>query len=207
MSHHLATQRFCEPQPVKTGRPLAPIAWLAASLLAMGLTAAPPAPRAQAQQEAPAGKLRLMTSAFQAGGEIPSKFTCEGADVSPALTWNEPPAGTRSFMLIADDPDAPGGTFTHWLVYDLPASLRRLPEGVPTTGEIQGGGRQGTNDFPKTGYAGPCPPPGKAHRYFFRLYALDEKVGLHSAATRQELEPAMRGHVLAQSEIMGRFRR
>lgn len=180
---------------------------MAAFLLAAGLILAAGRSNARAQQEASSGKLRLATSAFKVGGAIPKKFTCDGADTSPALDWNDPPPGTRSFALIADDPDAPGGTFTHWLVYDLPAGQRRLPEGIARGGEIQGGGLQGVNDFQKTGYAGPCPPPGKAHRYYFRLYALDGKVNLRPAASRQELEPALQGHVLAHSEIMGKYQR
>lgn len=201
-----ATQRFDAQRAIRTGVALA-APWLAASLLVVGLALVLETLNARAQGETSAGKLRLATNAFKVGGEIPKKFTCEGEDVSPALTWNEPPQGAQSFALIADDPDAPGGTFTHWLVYDLPAGLRRLPEGVQKGGEIQGGGRQGMNDFPKTGYAGPCPPPGKPHRYFFRLYALDEKMNLRPEAVRQELEQAMRGHILAQSEIMGKYRR
>jgi Raf kinase inhibitor-like YbhB/YbcL family protein len=150
---------------------------------------------------------RLETSSFLPGGDIPQKFTCQGADVSPALTWTEPPAGTKSFALIADDPDAPSGTFVHWVVYNLPPSTRRLPEAVAENAPLSGGGHQGMNDFPMSGYAGPCPPPGKYHRYFFRLYALDAVLSLKGGATRKEVDAVMKGHVLAEAEVMGRFRR
>ncbi|MGH9434001.1 MAG: YbhB/YbcL family Raf kinase inhibitor-like protein, partial [Terriglobia bacterium] len=127
-----------------------------------------------------ASQLSLQTAAFAPGGFIPARFTCKGDDVSPALAWSGSPANTRAFALIVEDPDAPAGTWTHWLVYDLPSSARALPEGVPKTGEISGGGRQGTNDFGKIGYGGPCPPPGKPHRYFFRLYALNARLQLNA---------------------------
>jgi len=150
---------------------------------------------------------KVSTTAFQPGGDIPSKYTCTGPDVSPALSWSDPPAGTQSFALIADDPDAPVGTWVHWVAYDLPASTRQLPEGVPKTGAIPGGGVQGLNDFGKTGYGGPCPPPGKPHRYYFKLYALDSKLNLKPGATKKAVEQAMQGHILAQAEVMGRFKR
>jgi Raf kinase inhibitor-like YbhB/YbcL family protein len=149
----------------------------------------------------------LRTTAFKSGEDIPEKFTCDGPDVSPPLGWTDPPAGTQSFVLIADDPDAPGGTWVHWVAYDLPASLRQLPEGVPRDGEVKGGGRQGLNDFPSIGYGGPCPPPGKPHRYYFRLYAVDRKVGLKAGASRKEVEQVMKGHVLGKAELMGRHHR
>lgn len=149
----------------------------------------------------------LKTAAFKPGGDIPTKFTCDGPDVSPALTWTDPPAETESFALIADDPDAPVGTWVHWVVYDVPASARQLPESVPKDGELQGGGRQGSNDFRKIGYGGPCPPPGKPHRYFFKLYALDTKLNLKPGATKNAVEQAMKDHILAQAELMGRYHR
>ncbi len=152
-------------------------------------------------------KLILKTTAFQPGGAIPKQFTCSGADTSPLLYWNDAPPRTQSFALIVDDPDAPSGTFVHWLVYNLPASLRQLPQGVPEGENLTSGGKQGENDFPRTGYGGPCPPPGKPHRYFFRLYALDTTLNVGSPARRAELEQAMKGHVLAQGELMGRFGR
>ena len=153
------------------------------------------------------GKLELKTTAFQPGGGIPKQFTCDGSDASPALSWSNPPAGTGSFALIVDDPDAPVGTFVHWVVYNLPPATRQLPERVPAKPEIRGGGLQGVNDFPKTGYGGPCPPPGKPHRYFFRLYALDSKLDLKAGASRAEVDMGMKGHVLAQAELMGTYGR
>jgi Raf kinase inhibitor-like YbhB/YbcL family protein len=149
----------------------------------------------------------LKSTAFKHGGDIPKKCTCEGPNVSPPLDWSEPPAGTQSFALITDDPDAPMGTWVHWVAYDLPAGARQLPEGVPQGDELQGGGRQGRNDFPEIGYGGPCPPPGKPHRYFFKLYALDKKLGLQSGATKQEVEGAMQGHTLGKAELMGKYKR
>jgi Raf kinase inhibitor-like YbhB/YbcL family protein len=150
---------------------------------------------------------QLSTKAFPVAGEIPKKFTCMGADVSPALAWTDPPQGTRSLALIMDDPDAPVGTFTHWLLYDLPATAENLPEGLAKAEEVPGGGRQGRNDFGRLGYGGPCPPPGKPHRYFFRLHALDTVLNLKPGAGRGEIERALQGHILAQAELMGTFRR
>ena len=154
-----------------------------------------------------AWKIELKTTSFTSGGFIPRRFTCEAADVSPALTWTEPPTGTQSFAIIEDDPDAPSGTFVHWLVYDLPATYRHLTEALSRNDQMLGGGRQGTNDFSRTGYNGPCPPPGRPHRYFIRLYALDAKLNLRPAAARRDLEAAMQGHILAQAELLGRFQR
>ncbi len=148
----------------------------------------------------------LSTQSFAPGGEIPRKYTCEGDDLSPELSWSEPPKGTQSFALIADDPDAPSGTFTHWVLYDVPAEMRQLAEGA-SRGQLPAGASQGRNGFGKTGYGGPCPPPGKPHRYFFKLYALDANLGLKPGASKQQLEQAMKGHVLAQSEVVGTFKR
>jgi hypothetical protein len=158
-------------------------------------------------QQAASSKIELKTTSFTPGGFIPKRFTCEAADVSPALTWTDPPPGTESFAIIEDDPDAPSGTFVHWVVYDLPAAYRRLPEALSGNDQMAGGGRQGTNGFSRTGYSGPCPPPGRPHRYFIRLYALDAILNLRPAATRKELDAAMQGHILAQAELMGRYQR
>lgn len=149
----------------------------------------------------------LKSAAFSASGEIPKKFSCDGPDVSPALSWGDPPTGTQGISLIMDDPDAPVGTWVHWVLYDLPATARELPENVPKDQELKSGARQGRNDFGKIGYGGPCPPPGRPHRYFFKLYALDTKVNLKTGASKAELEKAMRGHILAQTELMGRYKR
>jgi len=149
----------------------------------------------------------LTTTAFANGGEIPKKHTCDGADVSPALNWNDAPAGTESFALIADDPDAPVGTWTHWIIWNISGKTIALSEGVPKVGESGNGARQGRNDFKRIGYGGPCPPPGKPHRYFFKLYALDAKLGVKAGAGRSELESAMKGHLLSQTELKGTYGR
>ena len=149
--------------------------------------------------------LELTTAAFPAGGTIPKKFTCDGPDVSPALSWTNAPAGTQSFALIVDDPDAPAGTWVHWVLYNLPAGTQKLPEGVGMELELRDGSRQGRNDFGKIGYNGPCPPHGPAHRYFFKLYALDSNLELKAGATKADVERAMKNHVLAHTELLGKF--
>ena len=169
--------------------------------------AAQPGTRDPPEPQAKVSSFQLQATAFKPGGDLPRKFTCEGADASPALDWSEPPAGTQGFALIVDDPDAPGGTWVHWVVYDLPSNTGQLPEGVPQADGLPGGGRQGVNDFGKSGYAGPCPPPGKSHRYFFKLYALDKKLDLGAGATKKAVEQAMKGHVLARAELVGRYGR
>jgi len=149
----------------------------------------------------------MTSSAFTQGGTIPKKFTCDGPDVSPALKWSDAPADTQSFSLIMDDPDAPVGTWVHWVLYDLPAGTQELAENVAKQDELPGGARQGRNDFRKIGYGGPCPPPGNPHRYFFKLYALDAKLNLKAGATKADVEKAMKGHILGQAELMGRYGR
>ena len=153
--------------------------------------------------------LILTTGAFTAGGPIPSKYTCDGADVSPALAWSGAPPGTAAFALIADDPDAPAGTWVHWVLFNLPGGVTALPEGVAKTERPDrlGGALQGRNDFRRIGYGGPCPPPGKTHRYFFKLYALGVALQLEAGATKQEVERAMSGHVLAETSLMGTYAR
>ena len=151
--------------------------------------------------------LELYSRSFAAGGNIPQKYTCDGEDVSPELHWDEPPAGTKSFALIADDPDAPGGTWVHWVLFNLPAQTRSLPEGVPKMDSLENGAAHGRNDFRKIGYGGPCPPPGKPHRYFFKLYALDTTLNLKPGATKADVERAMQGHILGQGEWMGKYGR
>lgn len=151
--------------------------------------------------------MELKSSAFQAGGDIPRKHTCDANDVSPQLSWNNAPVGTKAFALIADDPDAPVGTWVHWVIYDLPADAKELAEAVPTTEVLPNGAKQGTNDFRKVGYGGPCPPAGRPHRYFFKLYALDAATGLKPRASKQQLLKAIKNHVLGEAEIMGRYKR
>jgi Raf kinase inhibitor-like YbhB/YbcL family protein len=151
-------------------------------------------------------KINLTSSAFAPDSMIPSKYTCDGEDISPPLAWDTVPEGTKSLALISDDPDAPMGTWVHWVVYNLPAAARSLPENVPPYAVIEDGGEQGTNDFGNTGYGGPC-PPGGTHRYFFKLYALDTELSLSGKARKKDVEKAMQGHVLGQGELMGRYRR
>jgi Raf kinase inhibitor-like YbhB/YbcL family protein len=148
---------------------------------------------------------QIASKAFRGGGFIPKKYTCDGPDVSPPLAWSDPPAGTQSLAVIVDDPDAPAGTWVHWILYDLPPRTRDLPEGVPKDRQLPDGARQGRNDFGKVGYGGPCPPRGAAHRYFFKIYALDSKTNLKPLASKRELEHAMKGHILAQAELIGKF--
>ncbi|HUA83869.1 MAG TPA: YbhB/YbcL family Raf kinase inhibitor-like protein [Bryobacteraceae bacterium] len=143
---------------------------------------------------------KLTVKGFAEQATIPRRFTCDGEDISPALTWSGEPARTRSFGLILDDPDAPSGTFTHWLLWDIPAQIHSLAEGDSI-------GRPGTNDFGKRGYGGPCPPRGKAHRYFFRLYALDAPLDVPAGARRAALEASLKPHVLGAAEYAGRYQR
>lgn len=150
--------------------------------------------------------MKIASSAFAPGQPIPQKHTCDGPDVSPALNWSEAPQNTKSFALIADDPDAPVGTWVHWVLFNVPAGTQALPEGVPKTDSVAGG-VQGRNDFGRIGYGGPCPPPGKPHRYFFKLYALDTTLSLSPGVKKPDVEKAMQGHVLAQAEVMGTYQR
>ncbi len=141
----------------------------------------------------------LTSSAFSEGGNIPVQFTCSGAGISPPLTWSDAPANTKSFVLIVDDPDAPGGTFTHWVAFDIPATQTEIAQGAKSIGK---GGKNGRG---QTGYTGPCPPSG-THRYFFTLYALDvATLGLNDGAARAEVESAMKLHTLAITQLMGRY--
>jgi hypothetical protein len=149
----------------------------------------------------------LTSTAFAEGQPIPKKYTGDGADVSPPLQWRGVPAGARSLALIADDPDAPVGTWVHWVLYGLPANTTELPENVPAAERLSSGARQGLNDFRRVGYGGPAPPAGRAHRYFFKLYALDQELDLKPRATKAELLRAMEGQVLAEGQLMGTYQR
>ena len=149
--------------------------------------------------------MNVESSAFKDGHSIPAKYTCAGADVSPALKWSEAPAEAKSLTLICDDPDAPGGNWVHWVMYDLPPTTRELAEHVTTAEVLPNGAKQGMNDFRRIGYGGPCPPPGKPHRYMFRLYALDALLSLPPRASRSEVMRAMEGHVLARGQLMGTY--
>jgi Raf kinase inhibitor-like YbhB/YbcL family protein len=169
-------------------------------------TATPLAPTTAVQEQAPSISFSVTSAAFSPGDPIPVKYTCDGDDISPPLEWGDPPSGTQSFALIADDPDAPAGTWLHWVLYDLPASARGLPEAVPPDAELADGGRHGQNSWKRLGYGGPCPPSG-THRYFFKLFALDTKLGLDPNKGKDELLQAMEVHVLAQTELMGTYTR
>jgi Raf kinase inhibitor-like YbhB/YbcL family protein len=149
----------------------------------------------------------LKSPAFSSGGDIPVKHTCDGQDVSPVLRWTDPPGNAKAFALIADDPDAPAGTWVHWVLYGVPATTRELPEGVAARDTVPGVGTQGMNDFGKVGYGGPCPPRGPAHRYYFKLYALDAELKLPPRKTKAEVLKAIEGHVLGQAELMGHYKR
>jgi len=151
--------------------------------------------------------LTVESSAFRAGEDIPVRYTCDGDDVSPPLSWSEPPAGTQSFALVCDDPDAPVGTWTHWVLFNLPATARSLPEGIPPHEVVEGAGVHGSNSWRRVGYGGPCPPGGAAHRYQFKLLALDITLDLPAGASKEDLERAMEGHILAEGQLMGRYGR
>jgi len=148
----------------------------------------------------------LTSSAFAPGEPIPRRYTCDGDDVSPPLAWSDPPPGMQSFALIADDPDAPVGTWVHWVLYNLPAEARGLPEAVPPDAELPDGSRHGNNSGRRPGYGGPC-PPGGTHRYFFKLYALGTVLDLEAGANKEKLLQAMEGHILAQAELIGVYTR
>ncbi len=148
----------------------------------------------------------LMSTAFAPGEPIPRKYTCDEEDISPPLRWSDPPQDTQSFALIADDPDAPVGTWVHWVLYNLPAETRALPESVPPDADLPDGSRHGKNSWRRLGYGGPCPPRG-THRYFFKLYALDTVLDLASGARKKQLLQAMEGHILGQAELMGLYAR
>ncbi|HVM48232.1 MAG TPA: YbhB/YbcL family Raf kinase inhibitor-like protein [Candidatus Acidoferrum sp.] len=151
--------------------------------------------------------MQLTSSAFNEGGPIPAKYTCDDKNVSPPFKWSGVPAGAKALALIADDPDAPAGTWVHWVLYDLPGTATELPEDVPKSQYVAAGARQGLNDFRHLGYGGPCPPPGKPHRYYFKLYALDSALDLKPGAAKTVVERAMEGHVLAHAELMGTYKR
>jgi Raf kinase inhibitor-like YbhB/YbcL family protein len=190
------------------------ICWLACSIaglllpvtLLTGCGGEKPTPElAPGGQDLP--RFEMTSAAFAAGDAIPPEYTCDGPDLSPPLAWAAPPEGTQSLSLIADDPDAPGKTWVHWVLYDLPPGRRELSEGLPPQETLPEVGTQGRNDFGNIGYGGPCPPGSKPHRYFFKLYALDVKLDLPPGATKSQVLEAMSGHVLAEAELMGSYER
>ena len=151
--------------------------------------------------------IKITSTAFADGQPIPAKYTCDGNDISPPLQWTNAPANTKSFALICDDPDAPMGIWVHWVLYDLPASVTGLAEDVAKTQFTVSGAKQGMNSWPRLGYGGPCPPPGKSHRYFFKLYALDTLLDLKPGLIKRDLLKAMEGHILAEGQLMGTYQR
>ena len=163
-------------------------------------TTAAPSPEASVE------KINLTSSAFVEGGAIPAQYTCDGANISPPLAWSNLPSNTKAIALVVDDPDAPLKTWVHWVVYDLPPTTTQLPENVKGGDTLPGGGKQGTNDFRKVNYGGPCPPSG-THRYYFKLYALDTETSLKVGANQDDLLNAMDGHILARGELMGTYKR
>jgi Raf kinase inhibitor-like YbhB/YbcL family protein len=151
--------------------------------------------------------LNIKSVAFSEGELMDAKYTCKGKDVSPSLSWDAVPEGTQSFALICDDPDAPFMTWVHWVIYDIPASVTELAEGLSKENTLSNGAKQGKNDFRKIGYGGPCPPPGGPHRYFFKLYALDTVLNLEPGMAKKSLLKAMEGHILEEAQLIGKFKR
>ena len=165
-------------------------------------TAQAPAPKPKEDK----AEIKLTSTAFKEGQAIPRTYTCDGVNVSPPLEWNGVPKTAKNVAIIADDPDAPAGTWVHWVLYNLPAENIGVVENMPATENLAAGGFQGKNDFEKIGYGGPCPPSG-THRYFFKIYALDSELPLKAGATKAELMKAMEGHVVLQGQLMGTYRR
>jgi Raf kinase inhibitor-like YbhB/YbcL family protein len=151
--------------------------------------------------------LGLFSSAFNDGDTVPKRYTADGDDKSPPLDWMDPPDGTQSFVIICDDPDAPAGTWDHWVIYDIPGEKNEVEEGIPATEKVWGIAQQGTNDFGNLGYGGPAPPPGKPHRYVFRLYAVAGMTGLEAGASKEEVLSAIDDRVVARAELVGIYQR
>jgi Raf kinase inhibitor-like YbhB/YbcL family protein len=178
-------------------------AWVLVALIAASCKGTQAPKHSTAEGAADMG-LTITSAAFKDGEAIPKKFSCDGQDLSPALLWSGVPAGTKSFALICDDPDAPMGTWVHWVAWGIPADATSLPEGAGKSAE---GIKQGMNSWPRAGYSGPCPPPGKPHRYYFKLFELDSDLELPQSANKAALETAMKGHILGQSQTMGTYQR
>jgi len=150
--------------------------------------------------------IKLTSKALNEGQASPRGYTCDGANVSPPLEWTGVPKSAKTLAIVADDPDAPAGTWVHWVLYNLPSDVIGMVENTPPIETLSGGGMQGTNDFQKIGYGGPCPPRG-SHRYFFKIYALDSELPLKPGASKVDLEPAMEGHIISQGQLIGTYRR
>jgi len=180
---------------------------IALLVLFSGCISDQPEQETQTEEETTIKQISMSSDAFKAGTSLPVEQTCDGEECSPALLWEGLPDSTRFITLIADDSDAPGQTFVHWVFYNIPADSTGLPAAVPKNKTLDDGSLQGNNDFGRIGYNGPCPPPGKPHRYFFKVYALDITLSLKSGATKSQLEAAMSGHILAKGEMIGKYGR
>ena len=180
---------------------------VALCLMLLGMLAAGCASQETALSEEDEMALSLSSPVFQEGEKIPVKYTCDGQDMSPPLMWGEPPPGTQALALIMDDPDAPGGVFTHWVIFNLPVDSRELPEAVPRENQLENKALQGMTGFGRVGYGGPCPPTGPAHHYLFSLYALDQPLDLNAGASKKQVLDAMQGHILAQGQLTGIYQR
>lgn len=191
------------------GPPATTTAWAmtALAILIGACTSGPCSNRSTLVQEATKMTIQVTSTAFADGQPIPAEFTCDSQDQSPPLQWQGVPAGAQSIVLLVDDPDAPGGTFNHWVVYGLPAAATSLPKGVPRQERLEGGGAQGRNDFGRVGYGGPCPPRGPAHHYQFKVFALGEALSVPAGATKRQVERAMEGKVLDQGRVTGVYQR
>jgi Raf kinase inhibitor-like YbhB/YbcL family protein len=150
--------------------------------------------------------ITITSTVFTEGSMVPQEYTCDGEDISPPLAWSGVPDGTKSLALICDDPDAPMGTWVHWVLFNIPAHIMELPAKIPHEKIIQNGAKHGINDFRKFGYGGPC-PPGGTHRYYFKLYALDTEINLEAGITKAQLLKTIEGHILAEGQLMGRYSR
>jgi Raf kinase inhibitor-like YbhB/YbcL family protein len=180
-----------------------PVLILVCVALLLAMTLASPAAESTNK-----GIISLTSSAFAEGAPIPEEYTCQGKDISAPLKWSGVPSEAKSLALIMDDPDAPMGTWVHWVLYDLAPSMTELPQGLSAREHIAtGSGKEGLNDFKRLGYGGPCPPAGKPHRYFFKLYALDTTLDLKPGAKKKDLEHAMEKHILAQGQLIGTYKR
>ncbi len=158
-------------------------------------------------KEAEMFELKISSSSFKDGGVVPSKYTCEGEDISPQIGWGELPEGVKSLAFVCDDSDAPGGDFVHWVIFNIPTEIDSLPEGIVAKDTLKFGAIQGMTDFGSVGYGGPCPPRGSVHHYHFKLYGLDKMLEADENATKDELLGKMEGHIVAKGEIVGLFKR
>lgn len=150
--------------------------------------------------------MKMQSSSFKHGEMIPTKFTCDGVNISPQLSWSDAPGGVKTFSIVCDDPDAPSGTWVHWVIFNIPAHINELSEAIPTIEQLPTGGVHGINDFGNPGYGGPC-PPGGTHRYYFKIYALSEELNEKPGMTKAQLLKAMEGKIMAEGQLMGKYQR